>query len=81
MTTIDLNEVEKLADQLPPHEQLALIQHLTQQIRAAMTGPGAAAPKSLYGMWKGAAPDNLDVEKAIRDIRDEWKSELDEYST
>ncbi len=34
MTTITLNEVEQLANCLPPHQQLQLIRHLTLQLAA-----------------------------------------------
>ena len=35
---------------------------------------------SLRGIWKGKFPDDLDVPVLIRDIRDEWKEELELYN-
>ncbi len=72
----DLLEVERLANELPPRDQLALIQHLAS--RLTVTIPVATAtPVSLFGILKGQIPEDFDVEKAIREARDEWKRKME----
>ncbi len=75
MTTVTLNEVEQLANRLPPHQQLQLIRHLTLQLAA--TTPRTPS-KSLANSWKGV-PDDFDVDAALKEIRSEWLKELDEF--
>ena len=75
MTTVNLRDVEQLADQLPPTQQLELIRHLTLKI-AAVT-PRKPSP-SLAGSWKGF-PEDFDIDAALKEIRSEWTKELDEF--
>lgn len=41
--------------------------------------PVQKKPVSLRGIWKGKFPDDVDVLALIREIRDEWKEELELY--
>jgi hypothetical protein len=74
MTTLTLNQVEQLADRLPPHQQLALIRHLALQLAARTP---RLPSKSLANSWKGV-PDDFDLDAALKEIRSEWLEELDE---
>lgn len=38
----------------------------------------APVPRDLYGIWRGSVPEDFDAESAIREVRQEWTSELDE---
>ena len=76
MTTITLHEVEKLADQLPPQEQLELIRHLT----IAIAGQVNRKPSpTLYGSLKGLIPEDFDVEAAITEMRSESIRKLEQF--
>lgn len=71
-----LEEVTALADKLSPSEKIRLVKHLA--ISLENDAFEKKRPQSLRGTWKGKFPENFDVEKEIREIRDEWKKELDE---
>jgi len=81
MTEITLDYVEKLADQLPVEDQRRLGEHLTQKLQNG-SAPGATVerkPQDLYGIWRGAFPDDLDIEAALYEIRHEWEAEPEEF--
>lgn len=71
-----LEEVTQLADRLSPPEQLQLVEHLARRLRSQTLE--AKKPLNLYGSWRGKFPEDADIETALREIRDEWKKELDE---
>lgn len=75
MATVTLEQITQLAVQLPALDQRKLIAYLEDRLTAPVADK---KPQSLYGIWKGHFPEDLDVEAAIREIRDEWKKELDE---
>ncbi len=71
-----LEKVTQMADRLSPLEQLQLVEHLAKRLRTRTFE--AKKPINLYGSWRGKFPEDIDVEADIREIRDEWKKELDE---
>ncbi len=71
-----LKQVTQMADRLSPPEQLQLVEHFAKRLRARTLE--AKKPQSLYGIWCGKFPEDADIEADIREIRDEWKKELDE---
>lgn len=71
-----LEQVTQLADRLSPPEQLQLVEHLARRLRSQTLE--AKKPLNLYGSWRGKFPEDADIETALREIRDEWKKELDE---
>ena len=72
-----LKEVTALADKLSPSEKIKLVKYLA--ISLEKTTFEKKKTQSLRGSWKGKFPEDFDVESAIREIRDEWKEELDEF--
>jgi len=70
-----LDQIEKLASQLPPIEQRQLIERLSQRLVEAAPASGGA-PQNLYGIWKGRFSDEFDVEGALKDIRSGWQGEF-----
>ena len=72
-----LEEVTTLADKLSPNEKIKLVKHLA--ISLENTPLEKKKPQSLRGSWKGKFPEDINVEAMIREIRDEWKEELDEF--
>jgi hypothetical protein len=80
MAEITLEYVESLATQLPVAEQKQLIEHLESRLQAAESATGGGKQlRSLRGIWRGKFPEDLDVEKEIRAIRDEWKQDFEEF--
>lgn len=63
--------VTKLAEQLSFEEREKLIEHLRQP---SATKP-AAAPASLYGVWRGKFPEDVDIDATLKEIRGEWQKE------
>jgi hypothetical protein len=76
-----LSQVEELAMQLTPDEQLLLVERLAQHVRL---NPPASPPKqvvSLRDKFRTPQTDAItydDVDRALREIRSEWLVELDE---
>ena len=71
-----LEKVTQMADRLSPPEQLQLVEHLAKSLRARSLE--VKKPLNLYGSWRGKFPEDADIEADIREIRDEWKKEIDE---
>ena len=82
MAEITLEYVESLAAQLPATEQKQLIEHLASRLQAAepLVNSGKQL-RSLRGIWQGKFPEDLDIEKEIRAIRDEWKQDFEEFNS
>lgn len=74
--TEDLQNIQRLADQLSLHDQQLLAAHLRRNLIFAPP----RSPRSLKGLWKDSFPPDVDIEAAIREIRDEWKPELNEFA-
>jgi hypothetical protein len=73
---VNIQTVEELAGQLSFQDQQLLLQGLRH--RLIHTAP--RAPRSLKGLWKSAFPSDVDIETVIREIRNEWKTELDDFA-
>ncbi len=76
MPNTTLEQVTRLAEQLPTDEQSRLIKHLLHNLRAAR-GKSDATP-DLYGAWQGKFPEDIDLDAELAEIRGEWLKELDE---
>jgi hypothetical protein len=72
-----LEEVTTLADKLSPTEKIKLVKHLAISLEKIPLE--RKKPQDLYGSWKGKVDEDADIEAVIREIRDEWKKELDEF--
>ncbi|MFN7930567.1 MAG: hypothetical protein U0Y68_22125 [Blastocatellia bacterium] len=77
MDNITLEQVESMADQLSTEDQGKLIEHLEQRIMRPSVTNGKK-PQSLRGIWKGAFPENFDIDAALHEIRHEWEKEWPE---
>ena len=72
MSSETLVQVERLLYQLSPGEQAILLEKIAHRVRLAVSH--SFPPQDLYGRWKGKFPQNLDVDGALREIRQEWTS-------
>ena len=79
MTEINLEYVEQLANQLPISDQILLAERLTQKKQDGSVAIPERKPRDLYGIWRGAFPQDMDVDAALYEIRHEWEKELEEF--
>jgi hypothetical protein len=77
MGGITMRQVESLLDDLTLSEQAELIERLARRIRLAAS-PTNAQPQDMYGAWKGKFPGDVELDTALREIRQEWEAEWDE---
>lgn len=78
MEETTLETVEQMADQLSVEEQKQLVTHIETRLHQAAAQ--AKPLHSLRGIWQGKVSEEHDVIADIRAIRDEWKSELEEFA-
>ena len=72
MTVIE--HIKQLAHSLTPKERKELAKYLE---KPNGTPPPKTKPVSLRGSWKIDFPKDFDLDATLREIRDEWKKELD----
>lgn len=75
MSHSSLSSVEQQALQLPPDEQLSLMEKLARNLREKSK---RKPPKDLCGIWKDKFPEDFDIDQALKEIRSEWLKEMDE---
>lgn len=75
MSQATLQAVEQLAMQLTTEEQRLLVERLASRFHLAANDN---SPKDLRGIWKGAFPDDFDLDSALKEIRSAWKRKLEE---
>lgn len=82
MTSGTLEDLKQLAERLSFEEQLSLMEHLVQQLRARQGANGTPTPepkpRSLRGIWRDHFPTDIPIDAALHDIRHEWEGELPE---
>ena len=70
-----LERIKQLSHSLSPKQRGELADYLKQPNGKPIA---AKKPVSLRGSWKIKTPENFDLDATLREIRDEWKKELDE---
>jgi len=70
-----LEHIKNLSHSLTPKQRKELAKYLEEP----KSKPVQTKPVSLRGSWKGKFPDDIDLDALLREIRDEWKEELDLY--
>lgn len=75
MSNASIEEVEQLAMQLTPADQLRLVEDLARHLQQNQS---RRPPRDLRGDWKGKFPEDFDIDAALREIRSEWEKELEE---
>ncbi len=80
MGSVAMQQVENLLDKLTVREQAVLLERLARRIRLAAL-PARVQPQDLYGIWKGKFPEDVDLDTALREIRQAWETEWDEGGT
>jgi len=77
MSVQTVRQVEDLIDQLSPSEQALLMERLARRVRLTVLSPVLPA-RDLYGAWKAKFPEDLDLDAALSEIREEWTNEWDQ---
>ena len=70
-----LEHLKHLSHSLTPKQREELAKYLQKP-----NGKAVNKPVSLRGNWKGKFPDDIDLDALLREIRDEWKEELELYT-
>jgi hypothetical protein len=68
-----LTRIESLLDQLTVEEKLTIFEKLLQQLRQSLQMQ--KQPQDLYGIWRNQFSPDFDVDRALREIRQEWEHE------
>jgi hypothetical protein len=79
MGTATLENIARLAENLPLEEQLILVEKLAQNLRRRV-GQTGREPQNLYGIWQTAVPEDFDIDAALSEIRSDYKNELEKNS-
>ena len=74
MTTVEHQQIENLLAGLTREELLTLIERIAQRLRQAEE----RKPLRLYGIWKDKFPENVDLDKNLREIRSQWREDFEE---
>jgi hypothetical protein len=77
MSSTTLRQLESLLDKLTLSEQAVLIEQLARRIKLAAV-PARPQPQDLYGAWKRKLAEDVDLDAALREIRQAWQTEWDE---
>ena len=81
MGTATLENIARLAENLPLEEQLILVEKLAQNLRRRVhAGQTGREPQNLYGIWQTAVPEDFDIDAALSEIRSDYKNELEKNS-
>lgn len=67
--------IKNLSHSLTPKQRKELAKYLEKPNGK----PVQKKPVSLRGSWKIDFPEDFDLDATLREIRDEWKKELDGY--
>lgn len=70
-----LEHIKQLSHSLTPQQRRELEKYLKNGEKLPKPKPR----QSLRDTWKIDVPDDFDLDAALREIRDEWKKELDEF--
>ena len=74
MTASEQQQIDNLLAGLTREELITLIERIAQQLRQT----DERIPLPLYGIWKDAFPEGVDIDKDLREIRSQWIEEGEE---
>jgi uncharacterized protein YceH (UPF0502 family) len=70
-----MQQIEALLEGLSRDELLALIEHIARRLRRREE----RTPQPLYGIWKGKFPEDADIDAALKEIRQQWQEDFEEF--
>jgi hypothetical protein len=77
MTTAVQQQINKLLTGLTREDLITLLERIAHQLR--QTEEQQALP--LYGIWQGKFPEVTDLDKDLREIRNQWTNEDEELKS
>jgi hypothetical protein len=70
-----MEQIEALLDRLSHDELLLLIEQIARQLRQREQ----PLPQPLYGIWKDKFPEEADVEAVLKEVRQQWQEDFEEF--
>jgi hypothetical protein len=67
--------IEALLEELSPDELLALIESIARQLRQREE----RKPQPLYGIWRRKFPEDADIDATLKEVRNQWQEDLEEF--
>jgi hypothetical protein len=71
LTTVKWGGTEGLS----PDELLALIEHIAQRLHPREE----RKPQPLYGIWQGKFPEDADIDTTLKEVRQQWQEDFQEF--
>ncbi len=68
------SQIETLLEELSYNELLELIEQIVRRLRQRE----ARKSQALHGIWKGKFPEDVDIDKALKEIRMHWLEDFKE---
>jgi hypothetical protein len=70
-----MQQIHALLESLQREELLELIEYIARHLRQRE----ARQPQPLYGIWRGKFPEDADIDAALKDIRQQWQEDFEEF--
>ena len=67
--------IEALLEELSPDELLALIEFIARRLRQREE----RKPQPLYGIWRGKFPEDADIDATLKEVRNQWQEDVEEF--
>jgi hypothetical protein len=77
MTTAAQQQIDNLLAGLAREDLIILLERIAQQLHQIE----GKQPLPLYGIWKDKFPDVTDIDKDLREIRNQWTKEYEELKS
>ena len=74
MPTAGQEQIDAFLKDLSREELLTLLEHIVRRLRQVEE----RTPQSLYGVWKEKFPEEVDIDEALGEIRQQWAEEFEE---
>jgi hypothetical protein len=68
-------QIEALLEELSPDELLALIEYIARRLRQREE----RKPQPLYGIWRGKFPEDADIDATLKEVRNQWQEDFEEF--
>jgi hypothetical protein len=70
-----IEQIEALLEELRSDELLALIEYIARRLRQREE----RKPQPLYGSWRGKFPEDADIDTALKEVRQQWQEDFEEF--
>ena len=70
-----MKHIEALLEELSRDELLALIEYIARRLRQREE----RKPQPLYGIWRGKFPEDVDIDATLKEVRQQWQQDFEEF--